>query len=97
MTHVGILADTTALAASIATELHISRPLLLSPSNVANALEFEDNLGVVLVDDAQWPLNAHTAAYVIPAVARNLGYIIRLERINPLGDIPLKEAEATTK
>lgn len=96
MTVVGILADSTALAASIASELHITRPLLLSPANLVNALMHEEDLSVVLVDDAQWPLDLSIAEHVIPCVLKNLGYVIHLDRVNPKDKIPVRRTTSAT-
>jgi hypothetical protein len=82
-TPVGVLASTRNLAETLARELRITHPVVLSPRSVRDGALRGVNLTVLLVDSSVWPIDPLVATAVLPALERTLGYILRLDRIDP--------------
>jgi hypothetical protein len=78
---VGILACSRNIAASLAQELGIKRPVMISPRCMARIRG--QSLSVLVVDEELWPLAHDVESAVLPALSRSGGYILRMLRVDP--------------
>ena len=77
----GILAKSQHLATALARELNVKRPVVMSHTTLTERRIEE--LGVLLVEEASWPLSPRLAHIILPALRKGGGYLIRLERHDP--------------
>ena len=73
---VGILAPTVSLAESLARELHITKPVKLSPDTIKKGKLHGQQLGAMLVDESVWPLDPAIMSSVLEALAHSLGSVL---------------------
>lgn len=78
---VGVFAITKVIATSLARELGIARPIFFSPKAFSNGRGVA--LSALLVDEEVWPLEPDVAAAMMPCLAREKGYILRVMRMDP--------------
>lgn len=81
---VGVIAKTQNLAACLAQELGISKPVLLSPKTILEGKCRGTHLRTLLVDDSAWPLSEMVQQAVLPCLHWHMGYVRRVGRIDPL-------------
>jgi hypothetical protein len=79
---VGVIAPSTALAASLARELHITNPITLSPKTIREGALRDVHVGVVLIDNSVWPLESIVMTGVLAGLARHLGSLLVVGRID---------------
>jgi hypothetical protein len=79
---IGILAGTVGLAQSLARELGISKPILLSARSIHKGGGRCD-LSTVLIDESALPLEAQTIASLTHCLTARLGYMLFVKRIDP--------------
>jgi hypothetical protein len=80
---VGVLALSKSIAQSLARELGLSNPVLLSPQGVSSGSGRGVNLSALIVEDTLWPMRQDVAAALLPCLSRDRGYILKLSRIEP--------------
>lgn len=73
---VGVIAPSVTLAESLARELHIAKPVKLSPNTIKKGALGGKQLGTVLVEDSVWPLDPVVMGSVLEALAKHLGSVL---------------------
>lgn len=74
---VGVLAKSQSLAASLARELGIKNPVLMSMGSSAGR---DMDLRAILVDDSSWPLDLTSRRRLLPCLEESKGYILHVTR-----------------
>jgi hypothetical protein len=83
------MASTLSLASSLARELGISNHIPVAPTALTRVRG--SRLSAVLVDEALWPLNPIVEDTLLPCLAKEKGYILRVLRVDPAERINLQE------
>lgn len=78
---VGVLAQNTHVATSLARELGIRKPIVLSPACVDRIRGI--SLDTLIVESKSWPLSPAVATTVMPALKSTKGYILHVQRVDP--------------
>ena len=89
---IGILASTLNVGQSLASELAITSPVLLSPGSSSPA--GGQSLGALLVEDGVWPLSPRLCRELLPALSWNRAYVYHIQRYE-MGDLPKETAMMT--
>lgn len=80
---VGVLAPTLGLAQSLASEMGIRQPVILSPRSVSLGGCRGSNLAALLVEESSWPLTEEVENALLPCLAQDKGYVLRIRRYEP--------------
>lgn len=77
---VGVLARTVHIARTLAQDLSISTPKLMSPRSIKGGYIRGHHLSALVVEDSCWPLDEELQEDLRPVLAGGLGYIMSVTR-----------------
>lgn len=86
----GVLAASRAIAQALARELHITKPVCMSPKTLREGGHKGQHLGSVLIDQPSlvdkhcWPLEPRVKTALVALLTAHHGYVYPLQRVDPI-------------